>query len=113
MSDWQVGARFVCDRCWTRSVLLKCARCGREGHDVGALGWAPLLEKWRSGRAFSSGRSMISPLVVPKLGRLVLLSLLAGIACGVAPLIGTLKDGHPAPVDLGIAGVIGLVSVPL
>lgn len=111
---WQVGARFVCTKCWLRSTAATCGRCGDGGLDVGgAGGFSVLLGRWKSHGAFVRGRSMLSPLAAHRLPVVAGLSVAMAVACAAAPIIGFAAKGTKDPALLALAAMGGVVCAPL
>lgn len=111
---WQVGARFVCTKCWLRSTAAKCGRCGEAGLDVGgAGGFSVLVGRWKSHGAFTRGRSMLSPLAAHRLPVVAGLSVAMAVAAAAAPIIGSVAKGTSDPAMLAIGATVGLVCAPL
>ena len=111
---WQVGARFVCTKCWLRSTAATCGRCGEAGLDVGgAGGFTVLLGRWRSHPAFVRGRSMLSPLAAHRLPVVAGLSVAAAVACAAGPIVGIVAKGTTDPATVALAATAGVVCAPL
>lgn len=111
---WQVGARFVCARCWIRSTLATCTRCGESTLDVGgAGGWSVLSGRWRAYSAFMRGRALWSPLAAHRLPVVSGLAVAVGVASAAAPIIGALTHHSRDPAELALAAMAGLICAPL
>lgn len=112
---WQVGARYVCAKCWIRSTAAACARCGEAGLDVGGAGGFSVLKgRWRSYAAFVRGRAIFSPFAAHRLPVVAALAVALAVAAAAAPIAATLMRGHERdPAELAISGAVGLICAPL
>ncbi len=111
---WQVGARFVCTKCWVRSTHASCARCGQAGLDVGGAGGFTVLDgKWRSYAAFVRGRAMVSPFAAHRLPVVAGLAVALGLAAAAAPIVGmAVRPQASEPAMFAVAAGMGLICMP-
>ena len=62
MSDWTIGARYVCPKCLLRGWTIACPRCEQPRADIAhAEGLSRLEAEWPQARAWRMGRSFFSP----------------------------------------------------
>jgi hypothetical protein len=112
MSDWVFGARFVCPRCRRRSSWRSCSGCGDVAHDLAdEADREQLARSWRPWADLCRGRGLGSPLIIPRLRALLVLSALVGVGAALAPVFGPLASGKS--FNLPIALLVGVVSFPL
>jgi hypothetical protein len=111
---WQVGARFVCTKCWVRGTHATCARCGQAALDVGGAGGFTVLDgRWRSYAAFVRGRAMVSPFAAHRLPVVAGLSVAVGLAAAAAPIVGmAVRPQASEPAMFAVAAGMGLICLP-
>lgn len=81
MSDWMIGARYVCPRCLVRGWTIGCPRCTQPRADMAHdEGLTRLMKEWPEARAWRVGRSFFSPWTIRSAGRVCALAAVLALA---------------------------------
>ncbi len=112
MSEWTIGARYVCPRCHLRGWTLGCPRCTQPRADIAhAEGLTRLQREWPEARAWRAGRSFFSPWTIRSAGRVcALAAVLALVGWVGAPLL-AYQRAHDL-VDALATLAVGVIFLP-
>ena len=113
MSDWTIGARYVCPRCLVRSWTIACPRCKQPRADIAHTeGLSRLEAEWPQARAWRMGRSFFSPWTIRNARRVLASAGVLAIAGWVGAPRLAYQRAHDL-VDALATLAVGVIFLPL